>query len=55
MHDGYHANNGHHADDARDDFPHNEKYIRKPPRRVASKESPDDDDGARPMPSTSLC
>jgi len=54
MHDG-NGNNALCADDARDDFPHNGKHIRKPPHRVASKESPDDDDGARPMPSTSLC
>ena len=50
-----HANNALHADDARDDVPYNVWYIRMPPHRVASKESPDDDDGARPMPSTSLC
>ena len=55
MHDEYHANNVRHADDVRDDVPYNGRYIHKQLHRVASKEFPDDDDGAIPMPSTSLC
>ena len=55
MHDEYHGNNVRHADDVRDDVPYNERYIHKPPHRVANKGFPDDGDGAKPMPSTSLC
>ena len=55
MHDEYHGNNVRHVDDVRDDAPYNERYIHKPPHRVANKGFPDDDDGAIPMPSTSLC
>ena len=54
MHDG-NGNNVRHGNDVPDDVPHNGKHIHKPSHRVANKEFPDDDDGARLMPSTSLC
>ena len=53
MHDG-NGNNAPCADGARDDFPHNEKHIRKPPHHVEDRGFHDDDDGAKPMLSASL-
>ena len=50
----YHANNALRGDDAHDACcTHGSTH--KLPHRVEGKESPDDGDGARPMPSTSLC